>query len=68
VVLVLDYWLTPKIMKTQTGLSNVTVIFSLLFWGVVFGSVMGVLLAIPLSAFVAAFWRLLTTKYIREWV
>ena len=68
VVLVLDYWLTPKIMKTQTGLSNVTVIFSLFFWGAVFGSIMGVLLAIPLSAFVVVLWRLLTTKYIREWV
>jgi len=68
VVLVLDYWLTPKIMSKQTGLSNVTVIFSLLFWGVVFGSIMGVLLAIPLSAFVVVFWRLLKAKYIREWV
>ena len=68
VVLVLDYWLTPKIMKKQTGLSNVTVIFSLLFWGVVFGNIMGVLLAIPLSAFVVVFWRLLKAKYIREWV
>jgi len=67
-VLVLDYWLTPKIMKTQTGLSNVTVIFSLFFWGAVFGSIMGVLLAIPLSAFVVVVWRLLKTKYIREWV
>ncbi|MCL1920742.1 MAG: AI-2E family transporter [Kiritimatiellaeota bacterium] len=67
-VLVLDYWLTPKIMKTQTGLSNVAVIFSLFFWGAVFGSIMGVLLAIPLSAFVVVFWRLLTTKYIPRWI
>ena len=69
VVQVFDgYFLTPKIMGKQTGLDDVTVIFSLLFWGVVFGSIMGILLAIPLSAFVVVFWRLLTTKYIREWV
>ena len=69
VVQVFDgYFLTPKIMGKQTGLDDVTVIFSLLFWGVVFGSIMGILLAIPLSAFVVVFWRLLKTKYIREWV
>jgi len=58
--------LTPKIQGKRTGLHDITITFSLLFWGVVFGNVMGVLLAIPLSAFVVVFWRLLKTKYIRE--
>ena len=60
------YFITPNIQGKRTGLNNVTIIFSLLFWGVAFGSIMGVLLAIPLSAFIVVFWRLLTTKYIRE--
>jgi len=66
-VMTLDnYFITPNIQGKRTGLSNVTIIFSLLFWGVAFGSIMGVLLAIPLSAFIVVFWRLLTTKYFRE--
>ena len=68
-VMALDnYFVTPKIQGKRTGLSNVTIIFSLLFWGVLFESIMGVLLAIPLSAFLVVFWRLLKTKYIRELV
>jgi predicted PurR-regulated permease PerM len=66
-VQILDgYLITPRIQGKQTGLSNVAVIFSLLFWGVVFRGLLGVLLAVPLSAFVVVFWRLLKKKYIRE--
>jgi predicted PurR-regulated permease PerM len=33
---------------------------------VVFKGILGVLLAIPLSAFIVVFWRLLKSKYIKE--
>jgi predicted PurR-regulated permease PerM len=60
------YFITPRIQGKRTGLNDVTIIFSLLFWGVVFQGMLGVLLAIPLSAFIVVFWRLLKTKYIKE--
>lgn len=60
------YFITPKIQGKKTGLSDAGVIFSLLFWGVVFKGILGVLLAIPLSAFIVVFWRLLKNKYIKE--
>ncbi len=60
------YVITPRIQGKRTGLNDVTIIFSILFWGVVFKGLLGVLLAIPLSAFVVVFWRLLKNKYIRE--
>lgn len=67
VVQVLDgYFITPRIQGKKTGLNDVTIIFSLLFWGVVFKGILGVLLAIPLSAFIVVFWRLLKNKYIKE--
>lgn len=60
------YFITPRVQGKRTGLNDATIIFSLLFWGVVFNGFLGVLLAIPLSAFIAVFWRLLKNKYIRE--
>ena len=67
VVQVVDaYFITPRIQGKKTGLNDVAIIFSLLFWGVVFKGILGVLLAIPLSAFIVVFWRLLKNKYIKE--
>ena len=67
VVQVLDsYFITPRIQGKKTGLSDPAIIFSLLFWGVVFRGVLGVLLAIPLSAFIVVVLRLLKNKYIDE--
>ena len=60
------YFITPRIQGKKTGLNDVVIIFSLLFWGVVFKGILGVLLAIPLSAFIVVFWRLLKSKYIKE--
>jgi len=60
------YLITPRIQGKRTGLNDVTIIFSLLFWGVVFKGILGVLLAIPLSAFIVVLWRLLKNKYIKE--
>lgn len=60
------YLITPRIQGKKTGLSDPAIIFSLLFWGVVFKGILGVLLAIPLSAFIVVLWRLLKNKYIKE--
>jgi len=63
---VLDgYCITPKIQGNKTGLGYAGVIFSFFFWGTVLGPVLGLLLAIPLSAFCVVLWRALKSKYIR---
>ena len=63
---VLDgYLITPKIQGNKTGLGYAGVIFSFFFWGTVLGPVLGLLLAIPLSAFCVVLWRALKSKYIR---
>lgn len=59
------YLITPKIQGDKTGLGYAGVIFSFFFWGVVFQSMLGLLLAIPLSAFCVVLWRALKEKYIK---
>ena len=59
------YLITPKIQGEKTGLGYAGVIFSFFFWGVVFHSMLGLLLAIPLSAFCVVFWRALKGTYIK---
>jgi predicted PurR-regulated permease PerM len=59
------YFITPKIQGDRTGLGYAGVIFSFVFWGVVFDSLLGLLLAIPLSAFCVVLWRALKSRYIR---
>ena len=59
------YLITPKIQGEKTGLGYAGVIFSFFFWGVVFHSMLGLLLAIPLSAFCVVLWRALTERYIK---
>ncbi|MBI5767514.1 MAG: AI-2E family transporter [Verrucomicrobia bacterium] len=57
------WFLTPKIMGDRTGLHPVTIIVAVFFWGTAFGGVLGMLLAIPLTAFVVTAWRLTKQKY-----
>ena len=59
------YFITPKIQGDKTGLGYAGVIFSFFFWGAAFGSMLGLLLAIPLSAFCVVLWRALKSKYIK---
>lgn len=59
------YLITPKIQGNKTGLGYAGVIFSFFFWGAVFNSFLGLLLAIPLSAFWVVLWRALKSKYIK---
>ncbi|HAS83199.1 MAG TPA: hypothetical protein DCS43_11145 [Verrucomicrobia bacterium] len=60
------YLLTPRIMGNRTGLHPALIIFAVFFWGVALGGILGMMLAIPLTAFAVVFWRLLKKKYITE--
>ena len=63
---VLDgYFITPRIQGNKTGLGYAGVIFSFFFWSIVLGPVLGMLLAIPLSAFCVVLWRAVKARYIR---
>jgi predicted PurR-regulated permease PerM len=55
--------LTPRIMGEQTGLHPVAIIFAVFFWGQAFGGILGMLLAVPLTAFFVTAWRLVRRKY-----
>lgn len=57
------WYLTPKIMGESTGLHPVAVIVSIFFWGIALGGILGMVLAIPLSAFFVTAWRLAKRKY-----
>ena len=59
------YFITPKIQGDKTGIGYAGVIFSFFFWGIVFNSILGLLLAIPLSAFCLVLWRAIKEKYIK---
>jgi predicted PurR-regulated permease PerM len=68
VQLIEGYLLTPKIMGDRTGLHPVAIIVAVFFWGSALGGILGMILAIPLTAFLVVFWRLAREKYIQEWV
>jgi len=62
--LLTDYVFTPRIMGEKTGMSPMLIIFSVFFWGVALGGLLGMILAIPLTAFFLVFWRLAREKYL----
>ncbi len=60
----LEGWLlTPRIMGRQTGLHPVVIIIAIFFWGQAFGGILGMVLAVPLTAFFVTAWRLAERKY-----
>ncbi|MSU24642.1 MAG: AI-2E family transporter [Opitutus sp.] len=64
IVQTIESWvLTPKIMGDRTGLHPVAIIVAIFFWGTAFGGVLGMLFAIPLTAFFVTAWRLAKQKY-----
>jgi predicted PurR-regulated permease PerM len=64
IVQCIESWvLTPKIMGHHTGLHPVAIIVAVFFWGTAFGGVLGMLLAVPLTAFFVTAWRLAKRKY-----
>lgn len=62
------YVLTPRIMGDRTGLHPMVIIVAVFFWGSALGGISGMLLAIPLTAFLVVFWRLVRDRYIDELV
>ena len=58
------WYLTPKIMGDRTGLHPVTIIVAIFFWGTALGGILGMILAIPLTAFFVTAWRLVKRKYL----
>jgi predicted PurR-regulated permease PerM len=58
------YVLTPRIMGKSTGLHPMAVIFAMFFWGTALSGIIGLILAIPLTAFLVVFWRLAKEKYL----
>jgi predicted PurR-regulated permease PerM len=57
------WYLTPKIMGDRTGLHPVVVIVAIFFWGTALDGILGMILAIPLTAFFVTAWRLAKRKY-----
>ncbi|HDQ41308.1 MAG TPA: AI-2E family transporter [Desulfonatronum sp.] len=66
VQLVESYLLTPKIMGRSTGLHPLAIIVSIFFWGKALSGVLGMVLAIPLTAFFVVAWRLIKRKYLED--
>ncbi len=58
------WFLTPRIMGQQTGLHPVAIIVAILFWGTALDGLLGMVLAIPLTAFFVTAWRLAKHKYL----
>jgi len=57
------WFLTPRIMGKQTGLHPVAIIVAVFFWGKALGGVLGMMLAVPLTAFFVTAWRLVRRNY-----
>ena len=66
VLQLVDQIVTTKVQGDGTNLSPVAVVFSYIFWGLVFQSFVGVLLAIPLTAFCKVLWDALRRELPRE--
>lgn len=60
------WFLTPRIMGQQTGLHPVAIIVAVFFWGKALGGVLGMMMAVPLTAFFVTAWRLVRRKYFAE--
>ncbi len=55
--------LTPKIMGDRTGLHPMAITVAILFWGTALGGPLGMVLAVPLTAFLVTAWRFVRKKY-----
>ncbi|MGC6424819.1 MAG: AI-2E family transporter [Lentimonas sp.] len=62
--LLTDYVFTPRVMGEKTGMGPMLIIFSVFFWGTALSGLLGMILAIPLTAFFVVFWRLARDKYL----
>jgi predicted PurR-regulated permease PerM len=57
------FLLTPKIMADRSGLPPALVVISVFFWGIVLGGVVGMILAVPLTAFFLALWKHMKARF-----
>lgn len=57
------WFLTPKIMGERTGLHPVVIIIAIFFWGTALDGILGMILAIPLTAFFVTAWRFAKWRY-----
>jgi predicted PurR-regulated permease PerM len=57
------WFLTPKIMGDRTGLHPAIIMLAIFFWGTALDGLLGMVLAIPLTAFFVTAWLLLKKKY-----
>ena len=58
VVQAIEGWfLTPRIMGERTGLHPVVIIVAVFFWGAALDGLLGMFMAIPLTAFFVTAWR-----------
>lgn len=57
VVQLIEGWLlTPRIMANRSGLHPALVVISVFFWGTALGGIIGMILAVPFTAFLVAVW------------
>jgi predicted PurR-regulated permease PerM len=56
--------LTPKIMGDRTGLHPMAITVAIFFWGTALGGLLGLVLAVPLTAFLVTAWRFVRRKYL----
>lgn len=62
-----DSWIVqPKIVGNAVGLHEVTVIFSVIFWSLIFGGIVGALLAVPLTASIKVIFQRYVWENIKE--
>ncbi|SDB52172.1 Predicted PurR-regulated permease PerM [Desulfonatronum thiosulfatophilum] len=65
VVQFIESWvLTPRIMSERSGLHPAIVVISLFFWGIVLGGIIGMILAVPITAFLVSAWWHIKAKYL----
>lgn len=57
-----SFLLTPKIMANRSGLHPALVVISLFFWGTALSGIIGMILAVPLTAFLVAIWSEIKTS------
>ncbi len=62
--LIESYFLTPRIMGKRTGLHPMVIMVAIFFWATAFDGVLGMVLAVPLTAFFVVFWRLFKEHYL----
>ncbi len=67
VVQFIESWLlTPNIMAQRSGLHPGIVVISVFFWGTALGGIIGMILAVPLSAFIGALWHHVRRRWMQE--